>query len=63
METAKWVTLNTDDSQISEVEIHEVGKGSVKTSKIEWRQLICARKGWEMQMREKVLSIGWDECG
>jgi len=58
METAKWVILNTDDSQISEVEIHKVGKDSVKTSNIEWRQLICTRREWEMQMREKVLSIG-----
>jgi len=45
------------------IEIYKVNKRLVRMSKMEWKQLICTGRGWGVQMREKVLSMGWDRCG
>jgi len=38
---------------MSGMEIHEVGKGSVRMSEMEWRQLIHTGRDWEVWMRER----------
>ena len=58
METAKHL-LVTSDPWMSGMEIHEVGKGPVRTSEMidpYWNRL------GSVNVRE-ALSIGWDRCG
>ena len=40
-----------------ESEVYEINKSPVRTSKMEWRCVIHARRGWEEQMKEKKLFI------
>ena len=48
---------------MSGIEILGVGKGPARTFEVEWRQLICTRREWKIQMREKILSMSWDIYG
>jgi len=45
METAKQVTLVSNDPWVLEIRIHGVGKGPARTSEVKWRQIICTRRG------------------
>jgi len=61
MKTAKWFTLVSNDSWIPGIEIHRVGKSSVRTSEME--TIDPHQKGQEVQMRREALSVGWGRCG
>ena len=44
METAKWITLDISDPQILGVKVYRIGKGSVRTFKIEIERLIYIKR-------------------
>jgi len=60
MKTAKQVILDTGNPQMSGIKVYRVGKKLVRTSKKEWREVIYTRRGQRVQIREKVLFIGWN---
>ena len=40
------------------MEVHEVGKKPVKTSKREWKEVIYTGRSYGVWMREKALFVG-----
>ena len=42
------------------VEVYRVGKGLARTSKVEIKTLIHTKRCQRVQVREKMLSVGWD---
>ena len=54
METAKWVTLATGNSQMLEMDIHEVGKGLVRTVDLYQKRMESADKE-----KDVIYGLGW----
>ena len=43
--------------------VYEIEKDPVRTSEVKQRYVICTERGWEVQTREKELSIGQNVYG
>ena len=40
------------------MKVHKVSKDLVRTSKVEWRDVIYTRRGQKVWMRKEILSMG-----
>jgi len=40
--------------------VHGINKGPARISKVNWRCVIHTGRDWEVQIRKRGLSVGWD---